>query len=643
MSKTQLARGIWTDFPPTEDPFATPDGMVANLRLIDDHLALYTLAGPVVATTALPTDARQGAGQIFTDGTYAVLNAGVWQLYPSRMGMRAIELANKTEHINIGSAWQVNTQKNEKSYLTLATMQADTAQPAGSQGVVTNDPGHSAETPINGVYTWTGALWARNAFQPANQGDVDSLRENVTDFREQVQGLIRSGERRALNVLDDHGFLLLYFSIFGGMHTPIYALDQGAGGDGFRVLDKHGFVGLDSNRLLQRMSALEQRPSPVNAYPKYGGQLGQLKAALCDPFMQFLGVVYAGDSITWGESASGNSISTPRAHALTDARNNITAPTWANILTKHMGRNYFGKADPDSATGWPGSPSGECQFSYTKQFRVMPRANERIGAWAVAVNSAAALKQTLSTSTAAASDGGSIRFGFTGTAFSVMHQVRADGAPFEVFVDGVSKGVLQTSTAGLGIAAQYGYVQAVDLGGFKRGALIELRAKAGAVAVLALEAIQVDRVLRVTNQGLIGTDSREWANSLFAASVRADDSFTLIQIGTNDRVGSSSSVGTLQSNLEALVSQARIRNIAPILMCANATTDASAGLNATQRAAILEAARTLGVDFIDQQPVTQIAIDRGDAVLADGLHPVNLGHSLMGGNAVNQLEGSHVY
>ena len=516
---------------------------------------------------------------------------------------------------------------NATPYATQAAM--DAVVPAqDAWAVVLNDP----DVTKNGYYVGSGGAWRWSDLQPVKTADVRGL-----------ESLIKPGARRAFNLKDELGWVLGWLNEAGGLHMPGYSLDIGVGGNAFRIIDPFGFVALDTLKLSLRLQALEARPAPVNAYPHYGGQLGQLKAALCDPFMQFVGVVYAGDSITWGESASGNSISTPRAHALTDARNNITAPTWANILTKHLGRNYFGKADPDTAVGWPGSPSGECQFSYTKQFRVMPRTNERIGAWAVAVNSAAVLKQTLSTSTAAASDGGSIRFAFTGMAFSVVHQVRADGAPFEVFVDGVSKGVLQTSTAGLGIPAQYGYVQSVDLGGFKRGALVELRAKAGAVAVLALEAIQVDRVLRMTNQGLIGTNSSEWANSLFAASVRADDSFALIQIGTNDRVGSSSSVGTLQSNLEALVSQARIRNIAPVLMCANATTDASADLNAMQRAAILETARTLGVDFIDQQPITQVAIDRGDAVLADGLHPANLGHSLMGGNAVNQLEGSHVY
>ncbi|WP_304350074.1 hypothetical protein [Comamonas testosteroni] len=175
MSKTQLARGIWASFAPTEDPFAVQNGMEANLRLIDDHLALYTLAGPVPPTTALPTDARLGAGQIYDDGAYAVLNAGAWQTYPARMGLRAFELLSNIEYVNIGTGWQVIAQKTEKFYLTRALMQADTGQLVGTQGVVTNDPGHTLEAPINGGYTWTGLAWVRNGFQPVNQFDFDRL------------------------------------------------------------------------------------------------------------------------------------------------------------------------------------------------------------------------------------------------------------------------------------------------------------------------------------------------------------------------------------------------------------------------------------------------------------------------------------
>ncbi|EFI60752.1 MULTISPECIES: GDSL-type esterase/lipase family protein [Comamonas] len=207
MSKTQLARGIWANFANTENPFGVPNGMEANLRLIDDHLALYTLAGPVPPTTALPTDARQGAGQIFSNGTYAVLNVGVWQAYPARIGLRAIELGSKTEYVNIGTGWQVITQKSEKSYLTLAVMLADTAQPVGTQGVVTNDPGHTPAAPINGVYTWTGSAWVRNAFQPANQEDVAEMGMAVDQLTVDMSSVTESAAESAGRIARVDGIL----------------------------------------------------------------------------------------------------------------------------------------------------------------------------------------------------------------------------------------------------------------------------------------------------------------------------------------------------------------------------------------------------------------------------------------------------
>jgi len=169
MSKTQLARGIWAGFAATEDPFSVPNGMEANLRLIDDHIAFYTLAAPVSPESVLPTDARPGAGQIFSDGSYAVLNASAWEKYPARMALQAIELSTNTRYINVGSAWQVVADKTEKAYLTLAALQADTTRPAGSTGLVTNDPNDSTANPINGTYVWNGSTWTRAALQTIDQ------------------------------------------------------------------------------------------------------------------------------------------------------------------------------------------------------------------------------------------------------------------------------------------------------------------------------------------------------------------------------------------------------------------------------------------------------------------------------------------
>lgn len=455
--------------------------------------------------------------------------------------------------------------------------------------------------------------------------------------------LVKPGQRRAWNLTDDNGFLLAWLTELGGLHTPGYSIDSAGQGDTFRVVDRHGFVALDARKLQRRLVALEDRAAAVNAYPRFGGQLGALKEALCDPYQQLVGIVLAADSIGWGLSATGIAASTPRGHALTDARNNNTSPTWANLLHQYLGRHYMGKSAPDASANWAGSPSGACQSSYQQQVRVLPRAAELSGAWTRSANAGAALQKLLTTSTTTVADGGAYAFEFTGSSFSVLHQVRADGAPFEVLVDGVSLATYQTSTTALGVAAQFGYVRAVSLGSFRRRARIEIRAKAGAAAVLALEGLQVDRVLRVTNQGLIGTDSQEWADALFAAAVRSDDSFALIQLGTNDRLDTLGNATALRGNLEAIIGQAQARGIQPVLLCANATTDALAPHDAAQRAAIVLAGRSMGVDVIDQQPITRAAIERGDSILADGLHPNTAGHALMFGNFVRNLEHSNVY
>lgn len=250
MASTQLARGIWTGFAPTEDPFQAPNGMSENLRLIDDHLALYTLAAPVPATTALPTDVRPGAGQIFGNGSYAVFNAGSWTAYPARTGMWAIELGPKTQYVNIGTGWQVITAgAAKKTYLTRALMDADAGNPVGTQGVVTNDPGHTAQTPINGEYTYTSGGWVRNAFQPANQADVDGLSAILAQLQTDFRARIRVGNApdRAFDFVDACNFIIATLftnGVFGTGALQLRGADNPirGGRNGLVLRDPNGFV-----------------------------------------------------------------------------------------------------------------------------------------------------------------------------------------------------------------------------------------------------------------------------------------------------------------------------------------------------------------------------------------------------------------
>ena len=105
MARQQLARGTWTGFGPREDPFSVPNGMAENLRLIDDHLALYTLAPPLPAGSDMPQGAADGDGQIWDDGTYAVYGAGVWKTYPARHGIVAALADGSELYCNTGAGW----------------------------------------------------------------------------------------------------------------------------------------------------------------------------------------------------------------------------------------------------------------------------------------------------------------------------------------------------------------------------------------------------------------------------------------------------------------------------------------------------------------------------------------------------------
>ena len=58
-----------------------------------------------------------------------------------------------------------------------------------------------------------------------------------------------------------------------------------------------------------------------------------------------------GDSITWGMTVTGGGTLDPRSHALTDVRNNLTSPTWANLLHQYLGARYSSGAMSSPAPG----------------------------------------------------------------------------------------------------------------------------------------------------------------------------------------------------------------------------------------------------------------------------------------------------
>lgn len=674
MADLQYARGIWGQFRADERPFMVANGMEDNLRLIDDHLGLYTLRPPMPADSDFPTNAQDGDGQIFTDGTYAVLNAGAVRLYKPRRGIQAVHVGGTDAWFNTGSSWEqfsvmdtapvvqaavdavgplveqaVNAAADAAAasstvtYLTRAAMLADTSRPEGTQARVIQDP--IAEN--NKYYTFAGGAWQESGWQPARQSDVDS-----------VTSLIRLAPNPVLVIADEAGFGYGSFDADGGLRTVGFEVsgadgairtaairvEPGADFSGAAFVDGNGFIGLliggeDEDRE-------PDEGSVAGPAPNYGGQLAELKHALTDPLHQYIGVVLIGDSITWGSSASGTAAQNPRDHALADPRNNGTSRSWANLLHRYLGRDYYESAVTE--TGWPGSPSGVAQFEYSRTIDLFAGSEPFIqsadgGSWSVVNAAGSALGVALDGASAGLSQTASLVFKVTGRRVSVVVQARADGGAYELFVDGISNGAFSSSTAVLGGSSGYGYVHTHTFDAFKRGAWIELRLVPSASAtVLRIEAIRVNRQLRVTNQGIIGTNTREWASSLLAGAVRADDSFAFVQLGTNDRVLRASGVspagwtGTA-ARIASMLETLKAASVHPVLLCANATTDALASDMSLIRAALHRVARERRVDFIDQFALMRPIA--GPDYVPDDVHPNDAGHQLMATNIRNRIEG----
>lgn len=128
MALLQYARGIWAAFTNAENPFQTPNGMEENLRVIDDHLALYTLLPPQAPGSALPEAPSDGDGQAFTDGTYATFNAGTWRTYLPRKGIRAVLATGTESWLNTGVNWEQYSVVDTGPATALAIAAKDAAE-----------------------------------------------------------------------------------------------------------------------------------------------------------------------------------------------------------------------------------------------------------------------------------------------------------------------------------------------------------------------------------------------------------------------------------------------------------------------------------------------------------------------------------
>ncbi|MDI7502016.1 SGNH/GDSL hydrolase family protein [Cronobacter dublinensis] len=373
---------------------------------------------------------------------------------------------------------------------------------------------------------------------------------------------------------------------------------------------------------------------------EFGGQLSALRDDLSNPLTQFTGIVLAGDSITWGLSATGIATDSPRAHQLTDARNNSSSNTWANLFHKYIGKRFhFNPAYTEA--NWPGSPSGVCVFTYKEEKSTYPgyMPVTLSGTWSDNARPGALLNRTIDTLVV----GSSFSFTFTGFSFDIAFSSTPDTGTIVVSVDGANVLTINTNSSATG-GTSFGVRRTVTLSSFKRNANVKVTFTAGGGA--RIEAIIVNKTTRVTNQGLIGVNSAEY-NSILPGALSAGDIYCFVQLGTNDRDGTyeARSSNAVRRNTFGFINYLRVNGINPIMCCANQitapqTTGSFYYQMTDVSSAIRQACKDNVSDFIDHLPVTTIARDYLAYTVADGLHPNDVGHYMMFMNLVNALENA---
>ena len=401
--------------------------------------------------------------------------------------------------------------------------------------------------------------------------------------------------------------------------------------------------------------------TPATRFHTYGGQLRKLREALADPLQQIVGICLIGDSITWGRALPENAVFAPRNGTLSDPRDSFASPSWANELKRYIGANYAFGASP-ILSNWAAAPSGEAIAEYRITRLLYPRE----APFALTVSGS---NQTSAEVATSASPSGfqfqindyditrvayqEISFPFTGTEFTLIYAcVDADAASYELFVDGVSQGVFETSSAGGGVNGTNNNRRTHTFG-YVRNKTIQIRSNNTGLTGnrrLRVNGIEVTKRIVITNQGIIGATTKSYdlynlsGSFSVPTAVTAQDSFIIMQLGTNDRNRSTAVPAGVQGFERHLtVIMNRLSPLGDvILMCAcPAQNESTATYSFTMqdvRDTLIREAKSRSIDIIDNYSI--FIGTNFSTFTADGLHPNARGMLRIAKNIVTALESA---
>lgn len=416
--------------------------------------------------------------------------------------------------------------------------------------------------------------------------------------------------------------------------------------------------GLEQTRVRTDIAGLQSRVTSLEA--PAAGTLESLARALLDP-LHSVQIRLIGDSITWGSGASNLSPSSPRAHQLTDVRNNLQSPTWANLL-----RDYLGKAYCDTATlieenplvtgsGYyqkvatldPTNKDPRFRFVHPTTGKYIPtslltyqtRSGPYFGRCIDFINNV-----PTGLATNYGNYGAYVEFDLWGDNLKVIYAGQSAGTNryCDVYVDGSLVG-----SWGYGAAVLWQQESPEFTFPFGKHK-VQLRNRSTDGGAFRLEGIRVTKKVRVINDGIIGTWTGEWLpGSSLLSGVSSSDEFVFVQLGTNDRAQSSVPNDPIRTmdNLRAITTYLRdtLGKKPLLLACCAVTSEPPDTYKYNQgdvARVIYDLSQELNVDMVDQYRATiQLKID-GTTYLSDGLHPNDFGYRVMFENLRDSIEAA---
>lgn len=388
---------------------------------------------------------------------------------------------------------------------------------------------------------------------------------------------------------------------------------------------------------------------------RYGGQLAKLRKALSNPFEQFTGIAFLGDSITWGATLPENLSPGSDLTTLATRRDLFVSPSFVNEFKRWIGKNYFDNATP-VISNWAASSAGEAIAEYTKYDVVYTNRTPFVftdtgSATATDTSAASSISgyQAVYAVSAGANEA-SIVFPFTGSKFSLVFTcVDSDAPDYQVLVDGVSIGTFGTSVADGFVDGSYGnkITHTFDYVRNKNIEIVISGAGYPSIRRLRVEGLEIPKTVRITNQGISGSNSTRYKDRALKTTFLPDiavtpqDNFAFLMLGTNDRLDPTWPQG-LNSFEEEMKEILDILDplCDTVIMCANSVSDSNqAGKRFTMqqiRGSLCNVSESRSHDFVDNYAIFHNA--NPDTVLADGLHPNVLGHYMIFRNIADSLE-----